>query len=350
MKAMLVTLTAAMLLPAGLNAADVDLGGDIRLRHETIDQDGKDTRHRWRVRARVTASADVTEAVSAHLRLASGSDDPTSSNQTFGDGSSTKDFNLDRAYLKYEPQDSSLAIIGGKHGVPFNTAGDLIWDGDLNLEGLTATYGMHAFAVNLGAYWAEERSSTSDTLLFGAQVTADSDMGLSGSIGYYLWDNMKGFAPLFDVANARGNTVVEAEDGSLTYAEDFGVLNANIEFDTAVGDMPLTVFGEYVTNTDADGDKDAGFMLGIKVGKATDPGMWQASLDYRDLEADATVGLFADSDSFGGGTDGQGFRVKAKYILAKNLSAGAAVYLQQIDPDGADLDHQRLQLDLVAKF
>ena len=34
----------------GTSWADkIKMKGDMRLRHETIDQDGRDTRHRWRV-------------------------------------------------------------------------------------------------------------------------------------------------------------------------------------------------------------------------------------------------------------------------------------------------------------
>lgn len=353
MKALRYFFVTAMLLPAGIATAEIELGGDLRMRHETIDQDDRDTRHRWRLRARVTADANVTEDLSAHLRIASGEDDPGSSNQSFDGGFSSKGLNLDRAYLKWVCPDTDATLTGGKYAVPFHKAGgkgDLLWDGDLNIEGLTLGYGMDAIGLNVGAYWAEERSSDSDTILYGAQVTADTEMGLSGAVGYFYWDNMQGFAPLFDDEDAAGNTVIEAEDGSLTYAEDYAILDAIVEFDTELGDMPVKVYGEYATNTDADGDEDSGFMIGVKLGKAGDPGTWDLGVDYRDLEADATVGAFSDSDSFGGGTNGEGFRIKGKYALARNWTANAAVFVQQIDPDGEDVDYRRLQLDLVARF
>ena len=36
--------------------------------------------------------------------------------------------------------------------------------------------------------------------------------------------------------------------------------------------------------------------------------------------------------------------------LDKSWAVGAAVFLNQLDPDGKDVDYTRVQLDLVAKF
>ena len=344
---------ATMLLQAGAVSADLDLGGDMRVRFETIEQEGKDTRYRWRLRARVTGSADVSDTVSAHLRLASGSDTPTSRNQTFGDGFSAKGFRLDRAYLQFMPEDSGATFQGGKMPVPFTKpggSGDLVWDGDLNLEGLQAELSYDRFTIDAGFYPAEERSEANDTFLYAAQITAEVKAGVKAAVAYHVWDNIKGFAPLFDPADSFGNTTVADEDGALSYAQGFSVVDAMIEWETEMGALPVTVFGEYIINTDADVN-DTGYMAGVKVGRAEEAGTWQGRVDYRDIEADATVGAFTDSDSFGGGgTNGKGIRVKAKYAMHKNWSAGITVYVQSIDPDGTDIDYERLQLDVMGKF
>ena len=77
----------------------ISLKGDLRLRHEIIDEDAKDTRNRTRLRARLSLQGTVNDEVDVHLRLASGSDDPVSTNQSLDDGFSSKDINLDLAYV-----------------------------------------------------------------------------------------------------------------------------------------------------------------------------------------------------------------------------------------------------------
>ena len=42
--------------------------------------------------------------------------------------------------------------------------------------------------------------------------------------------------------------------------------------------------------------------MGATLNKAKDPGSWQFEYDYRDIQADAVVGKFNDSDFVGGGT------------------------------------------------
>ena len=78
---------------------NISLKGDLRLRHEIIDQDYKDTRNRTRLRARLSLKGQVNDEVNVHLRLASGSDDPVSTNQSLDDGFSSKDINLNLAYM-----------------------------------------------------------------------------------------------------------------------------------------------------------------------------------------------------------------------------------------------------------
>ena len=53
------------------------LKGDLRLRGEVIDKEGEDTRNRARVRARIGLDAKVNDDIDVHVRIASGSDDPT---------------------------------------------------------------------------------------------------------------------------------------------------------------------------------------------------------------------------------------------------------------------------------
>ncbi len=79
-------------------AEKVQLKGDYRFRYEYIDQEDKDSRTRWRVRARPLLVAKPTPELEVGFGLGSGSDDPVSTNQTLGGGSTSKDVWIDLAY------------------------------------------------------------------------------------------------------------------------------------------------------------------------------------------------------------------------------------------------------------
>ena len=79
-------------------AEKVKWKGDFRYRYEDIDEDTKDDRQRHRIRARAALIAQATDNVEVGLGLATGGDDPVSTNQTLGGGGSTKDVRLDLAY------------------------------------------------------------------------------------------------------------------------------------------------------------------------------------------------------------------------------------------------------------
>ena len=58
--------------------------GDFRYRYESFDIEGQPYSHRNRVRARAALIAEVTPTIEVGLGIASGGDDPVSSNQTLG--------------------------------------------------------------------------------------------------------------------------------------------------------------------------------------------------------------------------------------------------------------------------
>ena len=68
------------------------------------------------------------------------------------------------------------------------------------------------------------------------------------------------------------------------------------------------------------------------------------------LLSDAVVGAFTDSDFIGGGVDGEGHKLNAKYAISKNWSLSATYFLNSKKPDTSDTDYDRLMLDLAAKF
>jgi hypothetical protein len=99
--------------------------------------------------------------------------------------------------------------------------------------------------------------------------------------------------------------------------------------------------------------ENTGWLIGTKFGKAKNPGTWDVGYEYRDLEADAVVGVFTDSDFIGGGTDGKGHKFSASYAIAKNATLGATYFMSQRDADGdgsVNDNYDRFQFDLKVKF
>ena len=94
-------------------ASKMSFKGDLRLREEFIDEEGKDKeRWRMRLRARLALKAKVNDTLDVHIRLSSGGDDPASRNQSLGLGFSTKDFNLGRAYFDWHPDVTPGLMLG----------------------------------------------------------------------------------------------------------------------------------------------------------------------------------------------------------------------------------------------
>ena len=346
---------AAGLMPGATHAQSswtdsISVKGDVRLRYEGIDEEGEEERNRGRFRARLGLTADVNENVKAVLQFATGGDNPVSTNQSFDDGFSRKDIGLDLAYLDWTPNDNTH-IYGGKMKNPFHRVGGhaLIWDGDLNPEGVAANYSSGGFFGNAGVMFVEERGSSDDSLLLGLQAGYEfalSDAAsLMAGVSYYDYTETEGNSPFYDGA-ARGNTV--DVDGNLVL--DYNQVEFFAELSTSLGDMPFSVFADFVQNSDAD-TQDSGYAFGAAIGKAGSPGTWQASVAYQEIEADAVIATFTDSDFGGGGTDATGFTIKGKYALADNWALGGTLFLNDVDEFIDDKhDYTRLQLDLEFKF
>ena len=103
-KMFIIMMACILLLPSFVKAAEwyekIKLKGDFRFRHELIQKEEKEDRNRWRLRFRLGINAVVTDSWSVSARMATGSDDPVSTNQSLSGGFYTKDFRLDRAYRR----------------------------------------------------------------------------------------------------------------------------------------------------------------------------------------------------------------------------------------------------------
>jgi hypothetical protein len=178
-----------MLLPLAATADNspwherVDFSADLRLRYEAIREDQSADRDRGRFRGRFEVKAAAADDISLVLRLATGDGNPRSTNVTFGEGFSAKDIRIDRAYVNWHINDQ-WQFYGGKIKSPWFRAGGsaLLWDSDLNPEGVAALFTSGLFFGSLSALQIEERSSSDNSLLLTFQGGVKLDMADAGSV------------------------------------------------------------------------------------------------------------------------------------------------------------------------
>ncbi|MBI5117495.1 putative porin [Candidatus Poribacteria bacterium] len=346
----------------------IKVSGDFRYRHELIDEEDLDNRNRHRIRARIGVGATLSDEVDLGFQLATSEasgrnseGDPVSNNQTLTNAFSFKEIWLSQAYADYHPAAvPGFRLIGGKMPYPFITAGksELIFDGDLAPEGGAVKYAKKFDSIealaNLYGFWVLERSADADSGLLGAQgalkynFTAFEDKAhVLGGVGYFDYGNIEGEKPFFDKdGKSFGNTLVRG-----VFPDDFNLFNAFGEVGVTVKKIPVYIFTDFVTNEAVSKEND-GWLVGFGVGKTKDPGSWEFRYYYRELEKDAVVGGFADSDFGGGGTNNKGHEVNLGYQLTKNWKLAASYFNNDKKIAGGEDEtgYHRLQLDAEFKF
>jgi hypothetical protein len=349
-------------------AAKTQFKGDVRFRQETVKNDGvpnnKD-QDRQRIRARLGAYSEINPQVDTGIRIATGSnDDARSTNQDLNNYFDKKSIWLDQGYVDYHPDAiKNLHLVGGKMPQQWVSMGDIIWDSDINPEGLAATYkyplgGSTELFGSAGHYTLKDNVDGEgvqfkhDLRLYAGQlgarfaITDSMKMTLGGSI--YSYDNDANSAcPTTGTVTAPCALAVNGNSPNERFKlyEGFGQLDfSNLP-------VPLSLYGQYVNNKDASNDQDTGWLAGVKskiYGFAVD-------YNYRDVQRNAVVGAFTDSDFANGFTGSRGSKLKVSYELDKNFNLGATYFLATSDQTNAninkkDSDINTLQLDAEAKF
>jgi hypothetical protein len=358
------------MLPAWIQTTKIK--GDLRLRYQTQQREAGTVRNRGRIRYRLGVETKPNEklAVGAGLSSAeksSATDDSRSTNTTMQNTFDRGDIRLDYAYGQFKPN-SSLMFIGGKYnalgtGALWYTT-DMMWDSDINQEGASAhmdvlsVLGGDLFA-NAG-YWVLDESSglSGDPGMYYAQ--AGMTFPLSEPVTLKMAGTLYGVKGLQDRTNpyllegrASGNTV----SGS-RYVYDFDQVYAgSIEAvyswpaETSSPIKMVGLFGDYVTNPHPS-DDNIGYAAGFKLGHAKVGAMkgdWQFKYQYVNLERDAWLDAFPDSDRYSGNTNIKGHELILDIGLSKNVSLGLDYYRSQV-LEGTALPEQIFQADINMKF
>lgn len=330
-------------------------------------------RERFRLRARLGMLAKVSDDWSAGIRLATGnSTDRVSTNQTMGQDFNKYQLMVDRAFVKYDPAEW-LSISAGRIQNPWLST-DLVWDEDLNFEGIAATL-KPSFAdgdfrpfLSVGAFPLREDGppSRNSRWLRGAQAGAKwqimPNSRLTVGAALYDFDNLEGrpdgdpglgpvtsFGQYEYSSNLRqkGNTLfltdfgrsdtsggVQVQPSIWGLASKFRPLNITASLDLAHFDpVHVVLTADYVKNTAFDrgeierrtalaltDGKDYGYLFKLAVGmpKLEKRHDWQSSFTYRYLGSDATVDAFTDSDFGLGGTNLKGYQLGMNYAMDQN--------------------------------
>jgi hypothetical protein len=332
--------------------------GDFRYRYEDIRVEDQDNRNRNRIRSRIALISQLPQDVEVGFGMATGGDDPVSTNQTLGGGGSTKDVRLDLAYFNWTAT-KKINVIAGKFKNVWHRPdkNELMWDSDWNPEGFAITYKSDMLFVNGGLNWLESDSKKENSeFAWGLQSGIKTNFGdnfLIAGVGYYDLP-VKGREAYFgDDDDFFGNSFSCTDPSSLegcTYDNDYKEAQIFAEFRTHLGELPVVIFGDYVQNTDVD-EFDTAWATGLKIGKASNTGLWELAYRYQDLEADSLFGLTVNSDFAGGGTDAKGHIFKGAYALNKKWQIGFTYFDNKRNGNqGTDEDYDRLQIDTKFKF
>lgn len=331
-------------------ASRVKIGGDMRFRHENIDKDDANgvKESRQRIRARLKVSAQINDEVDVGFRIVTAGGQ-TSTNQTIEGSFSGKDIYFDRAYINWHPDFAKgLTATFGKFAQPwYNVSSDgLIWDSDVNPEGVALKYKTKVGAVNLaatGGYFILEDGDTVNGKANNDGFSDDLNMWHAGvSASMQVNDAIKGtIGSNAYIYNKESKVGGFKDDDAIEIYEVAG----RVDIDT--GFLPVFIFGQYAVNASAKGGEDTAWLAGF----GTKYGPFKMAYNYRDTQLNAVADTFNDSDFATGHTAARGHKVKLSYKISKNFSAGVA-YLaaHEYGPSTSGIDVDTLQLDLKAKF
>ena len=386
---------APAVVPPKTWADSITMKGDVRYRTELRQDHGankatdpNDNVEYDRLRARFGLEANINDNVKTVVRLttdgtgtggAGFGGDSQSGNQDLNNGASKKGIYLDLAYIDWNlfgAGADELHAVAGKMNNPFQTMNDdLVWDPDTTPEGVALKGTMDLDPVtlfgNAGYFIVNNRNKASGTnnlqvtdnqvslygMQGGARIEFVPEVALTLGASYYSFYNIQGsLASNYDLmAKSTGTSFFGNTLKANRFVNDYRVIEPFAQLDmypTVCGAvLPVSVFGQYVKNEGAE-SLNQGYMAGISLGKAKNPQTAEVGLSYAKLERDAVLGMWTDSDRWGGGTDGSGYKAYVKYMILKNLM-GSVTYFNDskgISKTDSGTGYERWQFDLTASF
>jgi len=261
----------------------------------------------------------------------------------------------------------------------------MIWDGDINPEGLAEQYKHRAGKAEFGVTLAQFVYNPANTQNpFGSTPDVEG-LGLLAYQGSFKYYTGEGVASFFQVAPVVYHYLNEGKNNPSGFRGSFSptnttavnnlfVLDIPMEYNWLMGGVPARVYGSIAINLDAEArarkfgtpaldSEDKAWLVGFQYGKAANKGEWDARVAFQSVGAFALDANLVDSDVFDSRVNMEGFVVGANYALgaATQLSltyaAGDRVEDSIIAPGAGDVgsnnkldNYQMLQIDLNVKF
>ncbi|MEK7868561.1 MAG: putative porin, partial [Candidatus Omnitrophota bacterium] len=343
---------------------DTKLKGDFRMRYQRDRKRATATQNeKSRFRMRFGTESKVNDQTEVYFGLASGSStDPRSTNQTLQDSFAKKSVYIDHAYASYTPA-AWATLFAGRMKNPVYQTGDMLWDTDINPEGIAVQL-KHAlgakadFFMNNAFFILDDTASPNgtgaDPAMFVIQpgialkVNDKTKLKLAGA--YYGFNSVKNQV----LDNSSGTNTLSGQGTSLlNYDFDSWSVSSElgIKEPLKIGFIPyIAVFGDYIENMDPS-TENIGYIAGFKFGneKVANWKQWQAKYMYRSIGKDAVLDIFPDSDAYGGFTDVKAHEYLLSYGLNKNVTLDLDYY-QNDRIKAAKNKEKLLQVDLNFKF
>ncbi|MBI3288231.1 MAG: putative porin [Elusimicrobia bacterium] len=356
--------------------------GDLRLRNDVRARRGGGLNNvggisnasQQRYRLRFGMEAALPDNLTAAFRLASGTGEQVSTNQSAGKLGSQKSIFIDLVYLKWKPtlhDNATTAFVAGRMVNPLWRvySSDVLWDDDFNPEGLGESVewlfgdaGLSVFANGLQMVADQDSNSGKNQWEFSGQLgfektlPLESRLRMAGAI--HKWSD-EGRSSLNPSVIQDGNR--RLANGAL--GNRFTVGEVTGQLSGWAGRLPVNLQATVVRNLVARGfsapasfagpvGRDA-YQFGAIVGAAKVKGSWELAYFKKYAQVDATMADVADSDFGDGGTNRVGHIVWAAYAPRDWMQLKVkAFFTDTIDRQFAPGDKavNRLQTDLAIKF
>lgn len=323
--------------------------GDFRLRHESDwHLDDQESRHRERVRLRLGAEYDVNEQIAAGARLVTGSaGDENSPHQNLGATFDKFAIDLDRAYATWKPEFvRDTWISAGKFAHPFEVNpvyAEIVWDSDVQPTGVVAgwkhagTPGLGDVGVTFGEYILLDNASNGtleSAWAWVAQASARQKLSASNrlfeAVGVYRYQRLDpddaNAGRLFSENNGNAGVDTTGDGVPDDYLSRFTTWNPILALENTSLSQPVVLAAEYVLNPRAKNDADAGYALGVRVGRNRSKGDWQIYYQWQVMEQDAVLSNFTNDDFlFGTNYRGHLFGVRLQLLDKTELHLWSSV-------------------------
>lgn len=358
-------------------AQSLNIGGDFTIRYQrdvvdvSVPGFSEVARDSFQYRLRIGLNYDLGNDYSVGIGLTGGSPGfgfGQSLGNPFNVYNSTDVFEhgelgLDYAFVRktMDMEGTSVSVTAGQAPVPF-VGGGILWDEDVRPSGLTVKANSGELFGLLGWYEGYNQGfGESSAQMYAAQAgwagQATDNLNLTAALAYYHWNHATANQSRFD-AGPILLPGVDRDDYNFQIVDVYAALGGK------VGEVDVTVSGEYWQNLSAEGprgtgqlaaigedpeDNDTGWQLGV-TGKMGD---WTAGYTYAHIEADSQLigftGPLADNNWLFLAPEARGHKLSLGYQLTSNATLGGAVYMLK-DINGIGYDVDIYQVDATFSF